>query len=212
MQSLGDDDKEGIAQTINQEVLKGTPITFSPPRSAPTATIASTSPATSSSSSGVEPDRLRSHRHRRRPGHRQRDRQADRVGHEAVLGAVRDAEGHRRGRRRDRRQAAYRLTGGARRAPRSRRRRASVAVDRLRVEAALDAGRQRAGAVGVHGDVGDRPRLRRRRSPALNTPFVPAQRLGRGSSAIPASSRALARILLGRARDRRRGAVSTGWC
>jgi polyisoprenoid-binding protein YceI len=26
--SLGDDDKEGIAQTINQEVLKGTPITF----------------------------------------------------------------------------------------------------------------------------------------------------------------------------------------
>jgi polyisoprenoid-binding protein YceI len=28
MQSLGDDDKTGITQTINQEVLKGTPISF----------------------------------------------------------------------------------------------------------------------------------------------------------------------------------------
>jgi polyisoprenoid-binding protein YceI len=28
IQSLGDDDKEGITQTINQEVLKGTPISF----------------------------------------------------------------------------------------------------------------------------------------------------------------------------------------
>jgi polyisoprenoid-binding protein YceI len=28
VQSLGDDDKQGIAQTINQEVLKGTPISF----------------------------------------------------------------------------------------------------------------------------------------------------------------------------------------
>jgi polyisoprenoid-binding protein YceI len=28
VKSLGADDKEGIAQTINQEVLKGTPITF----------------------------------------------------------------------------------------------------------------------------------------------------------------------------------------
>jgi len=42
MKSLDGDDKEGIAQTINQEVLKGTPISFSPRRCAPTAKAAST--------------------------------------------------------------------------------------------------------------------------------------------------------------------------
>ena len=71
----------------------------------------------------------------------------------------------------------------------------SVAVDRLGVEAALDAGRQRPGAVGVHGQVGDRPRLRsascrrrRTRRPAS------CSASGGASSAIPASSWALARI------------------
>ncbi len=48
VKSLSDDDKASIAQTINQEVLKGTPISFSRRRCAPTATTTSTSPATSS--------------------------------------------------------------------------------------------------------------------------------------------------------------------
>ena len=48
-------------------------------------------------------DQLRARRRRGRPAHGQRDRQAERLGYEAVLGAVRDAQGRGRGRDRVRR-------------------------------------------------------------------------------------------------------------
>ena len=80
----------------------------------------------------------------------------------------------------------------------------SVAVDRLRVEPALDAGRQRAGAVRVERDVLDRLELA---SPADHAPSAQSSVSGAASSAMPASSRALVADLAGRARDRRRRAV-----
>ena len=71
-------------------------------------------------------------------------RQAERLEDEAVLGALRRAEGGRRGRSR------------ARRAPRALA--GLVAVDGLGVEPALDPGRKRAGAVGIERDVLERLR------------------------------------------------------
>ena len=69
-------------------------------------------------------------------------------------------------------------------------------VDGLRVEAALDARRQLAGAVRVEGDVLDRLDLRRVAAVSLDPRAVgPRQRLGGGVRApCPASSRALSRI------------------
>lgn len=51
------EDKEGIVQTINQEVLQGTPITSGRRGCAPMAMTASTSPGTSAGQR-QEPDRL----------------------------------------------------------------------------------------------------------------------------------------------------------
>ena len=69
-------------------------------------------------------------------------------------------------------------------------------VDRLRVEPALDAGRQRAGAVRVERDVLDGLDLRRVAAVAADPRAVrPGQGLRGASSAMPASSRPLSRIL-----------------
>ena len=72
---------------------------------------------------------------------------------------------------------------------------ALVAVDGLRVESALHARRQRARAVGVHGEVGDRPRLRAESPVATNAPLSHVRLSGSAPSATPASSCALSRIL-----------------
>ena len=72
---------------------------------------------------------------------------------------------------------------------------ASVAVDGLRVEPALDARRQSAGAVRVEGDVLDRLHLRRVAAVAGGPAAVRPREASRAaSSAAPASSRALSRI------------------
>ena len=73
---------------------------------------------------------------------------------------------------------------------------ASVAIDGLRVEPALDARRQRAGAVRVEGDVLDRLDLRGVAAVARDPRAVATsvRVSGGASSAMPASSRALSRI------------------
>ena len=88
--------------------------------------------------------------------------------------------------------AAPRLAGADRQRPVLRgRASSSSSVDGLRVEPAFDAGRQRARAVGVQGEVGDRLRARARRRTrrppsAARRPASPAP--------TPASSCAFARI------------------
>ena len=71
-----------------------------------------------------------------------------------------------------------------------------VAIDRLRVEPALDAGRQRAGAVRVEREVLDRLDLGRVGAVApTHAPLNHLRLSGAASSAMPASSCALSRIL-----------------
>ena len=119
---------------------------------------------------------------RRRRDQRQRRRQADRLRDQAVLDAVRGAQGRRRG-------------PVAIDAKLSSRLRRPNPVDGLRVEPALDPGRQLAAAVGVQRDVGDRLRLRRSRARHERAVRPTSELSGGASSATPASSCALARIL-----------------
>ena len=94
--ALGDTDKTGIAQTIKDEVLKGTKIEFRSSTVAPTADGDHLKVTGELDLAGKRmPARVRAHGRRRWLPHRQRNRQAEQLGHEAVLGAVRDAQGAR---------------------------------------------------------------------------------------------------------------------
>jgi len=176
MKSLGADDKEGIAQTINEEVLKGTPISFRSTAVRPDGEgklhvtgdlelagginliafdIEISDDGRVTGSAGITPDR---------------------VGHEAVLALFGTLEGGRRGPGVDRRPAAPGPATPVRGFwPPSHQSR----LHRLRVESALHPGRQRARAVGVHGDVGDSCGPRSGLVAGAKAPADPLQRLGR---------------------------------
>jgi hypothetical protein len=110
MQALGDDDKSSIEQPIDDEVLEGKAIEF---RSTEVETIADGSRLRVQGELTLvgksNPDRLRVDRRRGRTLERQRHRQADRLGDQALFDAVRSAQGRRRGRGRHRSQPAVEL-------------------------------------------------------------------------------------------------------
>ena len=168
IQTLGEDDKAGIEQTIDEEVLMGTAIEFR---------------STSVEGGRVEGLELAGERHpisfefAAEQGGRFAGsatvKQSD--WGEAVHGAVRDAQGRGRGRHRVRD--------------------ALIAVHGLRVKAALHSRRQGARSVGIQG-VGDRLRVRAVARPT-NAPLSQVRVSGGAASATPASSCALSRILPG---------------
>ena len=95
VKSLGDDDKEGIAQTINQEVLKGTPISLPVHRGASRRRRPAPRHRRSGAGQRRQSDRLRHHRLRGRPGDRQRHGQADEWGmkpYSALFGTLKVAD------------------------------------------------------------------------------------------------------------------------
>ena len=107
IQKLDDDDRANIEQTIDDEILKRQAITFRSTR---------VQPAGEGGGLGVQGDLTLLGTTRPLTfdlvladggsAQRRRDGQADRLGHQAVLRAVRGAEGRRRGRGRDRRHPA----------------------------------------------------------------------------------------------------------
>ena len=143
MQALGDDDKASIQQTIDDDVLQR--------RTSPSARRAVEPGADGAvrvegeltlagTTHPVAFDLAAGDGRHPRPARRSSSRDWGIKPYSALFGALKVAD-----------EVEVEIDG----------RHASVAVDRLRVEPALDAGRQRAGAVRVERDVLDRLDLRR---------------------------------------------------
>ena len=102
--TLGDEEKAGIEQTIDDEVLKGAAIEFRrAPRVGPRQ-LTCNRPWELELAGRAARSPLRAEIRGRAPD-RAGDGQAERLGHQAVHGSLRDAQGRRRGRDRHRRQA-----------------------------------------------------------------------------------------------------------
>ncbi len=109
MQALDDGDKDNIRQTIDDEVLNRQPIEFRSTAVEPDGDRISVR-GDLTLARRHQPDRVRRDAGRRRQAQRQRDAEAVGLGHEALLRAVRRAEGRGRGRGSARRRPAVRLT------------------------------------------------------------------------------------------------------
>ena len=98
MQELGDDDKENIRQTIDDEILHGAEIRFRLDLDRERRRWPAARRGGADAPREDPPAQVRHRRGRRRQAHRQRRRQADGLGDDALLDALRRAQGRRRGR------------------------------------------------------------------------------------------------------------------
>ena len=195
--TLGDDDKAGIEQTIDDEVLKGTAISFESDavkrRRRPPRGLGELELGGRHAPIAFELDRWRRPRQRHAPRSSRPTGASSRT--RALFGTLKVLD-----------EVQVAIDGSL-----TRLLAASVAVDGLGVEAALDAGRQLAAAVRVQRDVGDR--LRARVVAAATNAPLSQRRLSAGASERhPGEQLRLVEDLAGGAGDRRRGAAATAPC